>query len=262
MGQDHMLRTARAGPENLKRRNKNAKLHGLTFFIWIFLVARGGIEPPTQGFPSPAFATGATGPGPGNLHRALPGFDWTARTQESAVRICARFQAPICRSSQILSFLVRAAWRKPRLMIAVALLALAALASTITYTGFLVVGVLADHLGTGRIVTGLLLGVCFARLPWFSKGKFHTVGLLPKRARRPVIVGLLALGMWSFLSRGDYMPAVIIGFAAAFLLTYPWMRRVIFGRVLSSVFKSPADQNRPKSTGSTVIDVEFREKKD
>jgi len=30
--------------------NKNANLHGLAFRLTLFLVARGGIEPPTQGF--------------------------------------------------------------------------------------------------------------------------------------------------------------------------------------------------------------------
>lgn len=188
--------------------------------------------------------------------------DRKARTHGSAVRICARRQVPICRRTHILRLLVRAAWRMPKLTIAVALLALAALASTMTYTGFLVVGVLADYLGTGRVMTGLLLGVFFARFPWVSNGKLRMVGLLPKRARRPVIVSLLALCMLKFLSQGDYVPAAFICFAVAFLLTFPWMRRAVFGRVLSSIFKSPAGQNRPSTTDSTVIDVEFREKKD
>ena len=68
-----------------------------------------------------------------------------------------------------------------------------ALAGTMAYTGFLVVGVLADQLGTGRFVAGLLLGVLFARFPWISKGKPRIVGLLPKPVRRPLIVGILAL---------------------------------------------------------------------
>ena len=152
--------------------------------------------------------------------------------------------------------------RKPKSTAAAALLALAALASTLTYTGFLVVGVLADHLGTGRLMAGLLLGGLFARFPWISKGKLRTVGLLPKLFRRPLLVSLLALSMLSFLSRGEYVPATFTCFAAAFLLTYPWMRRAIFGRVVSSIFKSPTDQTRPKSTDGSVIDVEFREKKD
>jgi hypothetical protein len=33
--------------------NKNANLHGLAFLLGMFLVARGGIKPPTQGFSIP-----------------------------------------------------------------------------------------------------------------------------------------------------------------------------------------------------------------
>ena len=149
----------------------------------------------------------------------------------------------------------------PRLTLAVVVLALAALASTMTYTGFLVVGVVADHLGTGRVMAGLLLGALFARFPWIRKGKLRIVGLLPKPVRRPLIVSLIALCLLNFLSRGEYVPAVFTGFATACLLTYPWLRRAIFDRILSSVFKF-AGQNRPKSTGDTVIDGEFREKKE
>lgn len=151
--------------------------------------------------------------------------------------------------------------RMPKLTIAVALLALVALASTITYTGFLVVGVLADYLGTGRVLAGLLLGALFARFPWIRKGKLRIVGLLPKPVRRPLIVGLLALCLLTFLSRGQYVPAGFAGFTTAFLLGYPWVRRAIFDRMLSSVFKF-AGRNPPKSTDDTVIDGEFREKKD
>jgi hypothetical protein len=169
---------------------------------------------------------------------------------------------PICRSTKILGFFVRTALRRPRFTIAVALLALAALASTISYTGFLVVGVVADYLNTGRAMAGLLLGGFFARFPWRRKGKFCTVGLLPKLARRPIMVSLLALCLLSFLSRGDYVSALFTGFATAFLLTFPWVRRAMFGRMLSSFFKFAGGQNRPQSTDGRVIDVEFREKKD
>ena len=131
-----------------------------------------------------------------------------------------------------------------------------------TYTGFLVVGVLAEYLGTGRFIAGLLLGVLFARLPWISKGKLRTVGLLPKIVRRPVIVGLLALCWFTFLSRGDYVPAGFIGFAGAFLLAFPWLRRALFDRVVASVFKFPGGPRRTSSTDDTVIEGEFREKKD
>jgi hypothetical protein len=149
----------------------------------------------------------------------------------------------------------------PKLTIAVALLVLAALAGTITYTSFLVVGVVADHLGIGRGAAGLLLGVVFARFPWISKGKFRVVGLLPQPARRPLIVGLLALCMLDFLSRGDSVPAVSSGVVLAFVLTYPWLRRVIVDRMRSSVFAF-AGRGQRKSTPNEVIDGEFREMKD
>ncbi|HEX8603133.1 MAG TPA: hypothetical protein VF774_10845 [Pseudoduganella sp.] len=150
-------------------------------------------------------------------------------------------------------------------MIAVALSVLAGLAGALTYTGFLVVGVLADHLGTGRAMAGLLLGLVFARFPWISKGKPRIVGLLPKPVRRPLMVGLVALCSLDFLSRGDYVAALFTGFAVAFLLTFPWLRRVIFDRMLSSVTKftgrKPA-QSADQSADDRVIDGEFREKKD
>ena len=138
---------------------------------------------------------------------------------------------------KILGFLVRTAIRTPKLAIAVALLVLVALASTMTYTGFLVVGVLADYLGTSRTVAGLLLGVLFARFPWIIKGKLRVVGLLPKPARRQLIVGMLALCLLNFLWMGEHVPALVTGFATTFLLTYPWLRRRIFGRMSSSFFK-------------------------
>lgn len=149
----------------------------------------------------------------------------------------------------------------PKLTIAVALLVLAALASALTYTGFLVVGVLADHIGTGRLTAGLLLGALFARFPWISKGKLRIVGLLPKPVRRPVILSLLALCLLYFLLRGEYGPAMFIGFATAFLIGYPWLRRVVFDRVLSLVFKF-AGQSSRKTSDAMVIDGEFREKKE
>lgn len=167
----------------------------------------------------------------------------------------------IYRSTQILRFLVMAAIGRPKLAIAVALLMLAALASTMTYTGFLVIGVLAEYLGTGRVVAGLLLGVLFARFPRISKGKLRIVGLLPKPVRRPLMVSILALCLLNFLVRGEYVAAVFTGVTTAFLLTYPWCRRVIFDRMLSSVFTF-AGRNPPKRTDDMVIDGEFREKKE
>lgn len=177
---------------------------------------------------------------------------------ESAVRICNRLPPPpICRSIQILPFLVRTAIRLPKLTATVALVVLFALA----YTGFLVVGVLADQLGTGRFVAGLLLGALFARFPWISNGKPRIVGLLPKPVRRPLIVGILTLCLLHFVWQGDYVAAVLIGVTTAFLLTFPWLRRAIFDRLLGAVFKFTG-RNPAKPTDDTVIDGEFREKKE
>lgn len=144
---------------------------------------------------------------------------------------------------------------------AVAIFMLAVLAGTMTYTGFLVIGVMADYLGTGRIAAGLLLGVLFARFPWIKEGRLRIVGLLPKPVRRPLIVSLLALGLFTFVARGDYVPALFAGVATAFVLTYPWLRRTIVDRMSSSVFTF-AGQNRPKSNDDTVIEGEFRERKE
>jgi hypothetical protein len=162
----------------------------------------------------------------------------------------------------ILRFLVLAAMGRPKLAIALALLVLAALASTMTYTGFLVVGVLAEYLGTSRFVAGLLLGVLFARFPKISKGKLRVVGLLPKPVRRPLIVGILALCCLHFLARAAYAPALFTGFTTAFLLGYPWLRRAVFDRLVSSVFKFTGGRNPFKRSDDRVIEGEFREKKE
>jgi len=146
-------------------------------------------------------------------------------------------------------------------MLGVVLFVLAILAGTMTYTGYLVIGVLADYLGTGRIVAGLLLGGLFARFPWISNGKLRIVGLLPKPVRRPLMVSILALCLLTFLARGDYVPALFAGFATTFLFTYPWLKRVVFDRMSSSVSQF-AGRHRPQSKDDMVIDGEFREKKE
>jgi len=130
-----------------------------------------------------------------------------------------------------------------------------------TYTGFLVIGVLADYLGTGRFVAGLLLGILFARFPAISKGKLRIVGLLPKPVRRPLMVSILALCLLTFVVRGDYVPVLFTGFATAFLLAFPWLKRVMFDRISSSVFKFRGQQPR-NAADDMVIDGEFREKKE
>lgn len=146
-------------------------------------------------------------------------------------------------------------------MLCIALFLLAVLAGTMTYTVFLVVGVLADYLGTGRVAAGLLLGVLFARFPWISNGKLRIVGLLPKPVRRPLMVSILALCLLTFLVRGDYGPALFAGFATALLLTYPWLKRVMFDRMSSSVFTFTG-RRRTQGADDMVIDGEFREKRE
>ena len=179
----------------------------------------------------------------------------------AAVKICDRFLMTISRSTQISPYLVRAAMRRPKSTGAVVLLLLAALAGTITYTGFLVVGVLAEYLGTGRTIAGLLLGAVFARFPSISKGKLRIVGLLPKPVRRPLIISLLVLCVIHFLSHGDYAHAACPGFAIAFLLTFPWLRRAVFDRMVSSVFTF-AGRSPRQNVDDRVIDGEVREIKD
>ena len=129
-----------------------------------------------------------------------------------------------------------------------------------TYTGFLVVGVLAEYLGTGRVIAGLLLGSLFARFPWISKGRLRIVGLLPRPARRPLIVSILALCLLHFLSQSDYVPAVFTGFVTAFVLFYPWLRRLVFDRLLASV-SGFTGRNSSTRIDETVIDAEFKERK-
>lgn len=151
--------------------------------------------------------------------------------------------------------------RAPKLTLAVALLLLAALAATMTYTGFLVIGVLAAYLGTGRFLAGLLLAVLFARFPWISNGKLRIVGLLPKPVRRPLIAGILALCLLNFLWLGDSVSAMFTGFTLAFLLTFPWLRKAMFDRMASS-FYTFAGRNPSRSTDDMVIDAEFKERKE
>lgn len=152
--------------------------------------------------------------------------------------------------------------RMPKLAIAVLILVLVAIAGTISYAGYLVVGIVSDYLGTGRFVAGLLLGGLFARLPYISQGKLRTVGLLPKHARRPVLLALLAVCLLTLLYRGALVPSLFLGLAVSYLLAYRWMRQAFINRALSSLFGSSIDPARPTNTDATIIDVEVREKKD
>lgn len=186
---------------------------------------------------------------------------WRPKTAPAWSRICAGLLPSIFPEPLILHFLLTAALRMPKLAIAAVFLVLAALAGTMSYAGFLVVGVLADYLGTGRVVAALLLGALFARFPWVSKGKLRIVGVLPKPIRRPVVLGLLALGLLHFLRAGDYLPVAFIGFAAAFVLAYPWVRRAMFARIGAAASRFAG--RRPAASGDgMVIDAEFKERKD
>lgn len=150
----------------------------------------------------------------------------------------------------------------PKLTGAIVFFLLVLLAGTLTYAGFLVVGVLAAYLDTSRVVAGLLLAALFARFPWISKGKPRIVGVLPKPARRPLFLGLLALCLLHFLWYGAWVPAAFTGFATVFLLTMPRLRRLVFDRIMSSVFKFTGRRKPPERRDDMVIDAEFREKKD
>lgn len=151
---------------------------------------------------------------------------------------------------------------KPKLFIVAALLVLVALAATLTYTGSLVVGVLADQLDTSRFLACLLLGVLFARFPWASQGRLRIVGLLPKPLRRPLMVTLVALSFLIFLTRGDSVAAVFTGFTGTFLLTFPWLRNAVLGRFSSTVGNFAGRRNAPAGTDDSVIEGEFREKRE
>jgi len=183
-------------------------------------------------------------------------------TLESTVKIYDSLSIPIFRSTQILGFLVRTAIAKPKLVLVLVVLALAALAGTITYTGYLVIGVLAEYLGTGRVLAGLLLGVVFARFPLIRERRLRLVGLLPKPVRRPLMVSLVALCLVHFVWHGDTVPALFTGFVTVFLLGFSWLRRTLFDRALASVFKFVPGRRTPKPADDMVIEGEFKEKKE
>lgn len=150
----------------------------------------------------------------------------------------------------------------PRFAALVLLLALGALSSSISYAGYLVLGVVAEFLGISRFATGLLFGTVFARLPWISQGRLRTVGLLPRNARRPVMLSLLTWCIASLLFRGQIGSAVFPGFAAVFLLAYPSVRQKALDRIRSFLQSSMRGPARHGASDPGIIDVEVREKKD
>ncbi|MBC7416339.1 MAG: hypothetical protein H7327_15535 [Herminiimonas sp.] len=136
------------------------------------------------------------------------------------------------------------------------------MAATSAYAGYLVIGVIAAYLDTGRFVAALILAVVFARFPHVRQGKLRTIGLLPKAARLPVMVTLLALCMGSYLSRGEMVPVAVLGLAAAIVLTFRWIRLTVVNRVTSMLFRQPGPQADRRRIDPTIIDAEFRETKD
>jgi hypothetical protein len=159
------------------------------------------------------------------------------------------------RSKKILQLIVQGMVRMPRFAALVLLLALAALSSGISYAGYLVLGIVAEFLGSGQSATGLLFGALFARLPWISQGRLGTVGLLPRNARRPIMLVLLTWCIASLLYRGETGSAVFPGFAAAFLLAYPWLRQKALDRIRSFLQGSMRGPARRGASDPKIIDV-------
>jgi hypothetical protein len=161
----------------------------------------------------------------------------------------------------IAGLLFRSVTGMPRLTLALVVLALLALAAAMSYTGFLVVGALADLLGTSRFLAGLLLGALFARFPSIRQGKLRLVGLLPALARRPLILTLLALCLVRFVMAGAYVPALFTGFTTTFVLVYPWLKKIVLARIAASVMRFAAGGRGAARIDDKVIEGEFREKK-
>ena len=139
---------------------------------------------------------------------------------------------------------------------------LAALAGTLSYASYLVIGTVAEHLAVGHGTAGLLLAALFTRLPWVRNGKLRTVGLLPARARRPVMFALLALSLFDSVYRADLVAVGFIGLAAIFLMTFRWMRHRVFNRVMSPFSRPSVEPTQAARVDDKVIDVVFRERKD
>jgi hypothetical protein len=190
---------------------------------------------------------------------------WTTFIRNSgyhALYLHAAARLHLFRSKTILRLILLGIVRMPRLAAVVLLLALAALSGSISYAGYLVLGVVAEFLGIGRFATGLFFGALFARLPRISQGRLGTVSLLPRNARRPVMLVLLAWCMASLLYRGEIVAAVFPGLAAAFLLAYPRLRRKVLARIESLLPGSMQGPARHGPNHPKIIDVEVHEKKD
>lgn len=151
--------------------------------------------------------------------------------------------------------------RMPRLVITTLLLVLVAFAGISTYAGYLVVGMIADYVGSGRFVAALLLGALFVRLPLVRDGKLRTIGILPKKVRLPAMLVLLAVCLIQHAFQRDALPVLALGLAATVPLTFRWIRQKLINR-MSVFFKPTRAPAAPKSVDPSVIDVDFREKKD
>ena len=149
----------------------------------------------------------------------------------------------------------------PRLTVALVLLVLLALAATMSYTGFLAVGALADLLGTSRFLAGLLLGGLFARFPSIRQGKLRLIGLLPQGARRPLVLTLLALCLLRFVTAGAGVAAGFTALTASFILAYPWLKKALLARMSAAVMQFAAGRNGAGRIDDNVIEGEFRERK-
>jgi peptidoglycan/LPS O-acetylase OafA/YrhL len=176
--------------------------------------------------------------------------------------------------SDLLPIVGMAAMRSPRKVIAIVLLLLFALASSLSYTGYLVVSALSAQFGTSRFLAGLLLGLVFARFPRVRDGKLGTMGLLPKPARQPVMAGLLVFCLVTYLLRGQFVPVAFITFALVFLLGFGMVRKAVASRFTSVLFpfgRGPQQERGAQQEGppglqqgprrdQDVIDVDFKEK--
>lgn len=163
----------------------------------------------------------------------------------------------------ILRPLIQFSMRTPKLAIAAALLMLVALSSTMTYAGYLVVSVVSQYLDIGRVAAGFLLGILFARVPYIRQGKWSTAGLLPKNARLPVMLTLLAGSMLHYvLSQAQLVPALFLCLAAGLLLSFRWLRQKVVQRLFAPLFNAARGPARPRYREGNVIDAEFREMKD
>ena len=165
-------------------------------------------------------------------------------------------------------FLIEFVARMPRVSLVFGLLLLILIAGCSAYAGILVIGSISRYLDTSRFVAGLLLGLAFLRLPSFKEGKLRTKGLVPKPARLPLMLILLAACLVSYLGRNEVRDAVFIGLAMGILLVTNAIRSLVKSRVASFFTEHQRSASAEPAAGPSraadpnVIDVDFREPKD